>query len=423
MIRAYCRLAVLLLLCIGGLSLPGCDGKAQVTPPMGSVTVDTYPMTGAEQLMATAYRPYFDSLITSKIRVGIVANQSSIVRRRQDVSLGEIATYSVHLVDTLRARGVNVVRIFSPEHGFRGQAEAGAAVADGVDATTGLRVVSLYGNHKKPTADEVKDLQLMIFDLQDVGCRFYTYISTLHYVIQVCAEHHIPLVILDRPNPNGDYVDGPVLDTNYRSFVGMHPVPIVYGMTIGEYGRMIVGEGWTHRDVPCHLTVISMQSYTHATHCALPIAPSPNLQNIHAIRLYPSLCLFEGTGVSVGRGTDSPFELIGAPGCTLRDFYFTPRSIPGVSNHPPYEGQVCYGLDLRKTDAKNGIDLHYLLLMYSKMDHAKFFTQRNFFDKLAGSDILRRQIQQGMDETAIRQSWQPALSAFRAVRAKYLIYP
>lgn len=315
--------------------------------------------------------------------VAVVGNQTSVIG-------------TTHLVDTLLARGVQVVKIFCPEHGFRGTAAAGAKVDNSVDPKTGLPIISLYGKNKKPTQEQLKDVDYFVFDLQDVGCRFYTYISTLHYVMEACAEAGIPLTVLDRPNPNGHYVDGPVLDTaHYRSFVGMHPVPVVYGMTIGEYAQMINGEGWLKDGIKCDLTVVPIKGYTHNTYYVLPVPPSPNLRTMHAIALYPSLCYFEGTNCGVGRGTDWPFEW------------------------------VTYGddtLDLRRYETTDAIDLWPLMEMYGRVPKGKFFQKSNFFEKLAGNGELRKQIENGMSEEEIRATWQPALDEFKKKREKYLIY-
>ena len=348
-------------------------------------------------------------------RVAVCGNQTSVVAK-------------THLVDTLLSRKVNVVKLFCPEHGFRGQAEAGATIASGKDPLTGLPVVSLYGKNKKPTAEQLQGVDVVLFDLQDVGCRFYTYISTLHYVMEAAAENGVKVIVLDRPNPNGFYVDGPVLEPQYKSFVGMHPVPIVYGMTIGEYARMINGEKWLANGVQCDLTVIKLEGYTHETRYALPVAPSPNLQTAEAIYLYPSLCLFEGTNVSVGRGTDHPFEMYGAPGMLSGDYRFTPRAIPGVSENPPFKGQECRGYLLHDIAADNlnnpgRLNLSYLLTAYRNcVDQSSFFLKNNFFDKLAGTDQLRKQLVVGASEEEIRASWEPDLEKFRHIREQYLLY-
>lgn len=327
-------------------------------------------------------------------RIAVVANQTSQVG-------------CTHLVDTLLSAGFNVVKIYCPEHGFRGTAAAGVPVGNSVDPHTGLPVVSLYGKNKKPTAGQMADVDCVIFDLQDVGCRFYTYLSTLHYIMEACVERDIPLLVLDRPNPNGHYIDGPVLDTaRHRSFVGMHPVPIVYGMTIGEYACMVNGEHWLFNgnadtalhNRECRLTVVAMQGYKRdSVGYLLPVPPSPNLRTAHAVALYPSLCLFEGTSVSVGRGTPWPFEVIGTAPDTM---------------------------DLRQVQVPARIDLTYLIAMYRRTPQGKFFLPaNNFFEKLAGTADLRRQLEQGMNEEDIRGSWQPGLAAFRQIRERYLLYP
>lgn len=321
---------------------------------------------------------------------------------------------------------VDVVKVFAPEHGFRGTADAGEHVADQRDKRTGLPIVSLYGKHKKPTPADLHNVDMLLFDIQDVGVRFYTYTSTLHYVMEAAAENGKPVVVLDRPNPNGFYVDGPVLDTAFRSFVGMHPVPLVHGMTIGEYARMINGEHWLKGGVQCQLTVIPCAGYEHGLFYQLPVKPSPNLPNMSAIYLYPPLGLFEGTLVSVGRGTDKPFQCIGFPGCTLGQYGFTPRPMPGASD-PPYKGVACTGLDLASygevySRLEPRLSLEWLIGMYQAApDKGKFFN--NFFDKLAGGTALRKAIIAGSTEAEIRQNWQPALKAYKQMRQAYLLYP
>jgi len=369
---------------------------------------ETVLRTGAERM--EQYLP----LLAGK-RVALCGNQTSVVGK-------------THLVDTLLSRKVNLVKLFCPEHGFRGQAEAGATVASGKDPLTGLPVVSLYGKNKKPTAEQLMGVEVILFDLQDVGCRFYTYISTLHYVMEAAAENGVKVIVLDRPNPNGFYVDGPVLESQYKSFVGMHPVPVVYGMTIGEYARMINGEKWLANGVQCDLEVATLEGYTHETRYELPVAPSPNLQTPEAVFLYPSLCLFEGANVSVERGTDRPFEIYGAPGMRVGEYRFTPHAIPGVSENPPFKGQECRGYDLHD-EAVNSLrkpgrlNLAYLITAYENCpDKTNFFLKNNFFDKLAGTAVLRQKIVAGATEEAIRASWQPAIDNFKLLRAKYLLY-
>ena len=368
---------------------------------------ETVLRTGAERM--EQYLP----LLEGK-RVALCGNQTSVVGK-------------THLVDTLLSRKVNLVKLFCPEHGFRGQAEAGATVASGKDPLTGLPVVSLYGKNKKPTAEQLAGVEVILFDLQDVGCRFYTYISTLHYVMEAAAENGVKVIVLDRPNPNGFYVDGPVLEPQYKSFVGMHPVPVVYGMTIGEYARMINGEKWLANGVQCDLEVVTLEGYTHETRYELPVAPSPNLQNKKAILFYPSLCFFEGTNVSVGRGTDHPFEMYGAPGLLDGDYTFTPHAIPGVSENPPFKDQECRGELLASVcidwNAPGSLNLFFLLNAYHNYpDKANFFLKNNFFDKLTGTAVLRQKIIAGATEEEIRASWQPALDEFKSLRSRYLLY-
>lgn len=336
---------------------------------------------------------------------------------------------TTHLVDTLLAMKVNVTKIFCPEHGFRGEAEAGAHISSAKDEKTGLPIISLYGNNKKPKPEHLQNLDVIIFDIQDVGCRFYTYISTLHYIMESAAENGIEVILFDRPNPNGYFVDGPVLDMKYKSFVGMHPIPVVHGMTIGEYSKMINGEGWLANKVTCKLTVIEMENYTHTTRYSLPYPPSPNLQTDAAIYLYPSLCLFEGTALSLGRGTMKPFQIYGHPLLTAGDYYFTPMPIKGVAENPPQKEKKCRGFDLTeeanaKLSSDNSFSVSYIINAYKNFPKTEtFFTNSTFFDKLAGQSTLRQQITDNIAEEDIRASWQPQLKAFKQIRKKYLLYP
>ena len=337
-------------------------------------------------------------------KVAVVGNQTS--------TLGK-----THLVDSLLSLGVEVVKVFSPEHGFRGTADAGAKVLDGIDKQSGLPIISLYGQNKKPSPKQLDDVDIILFDIQDVGARFYTYISTLHYVMEAAAENGVSVIVLDRPNPNGHYVDGPVLDTAFRSFVGMHPVPIVHGMTIGEYAKMINGEDWI--STPCDLLVVSMNFYQREIPYSLPIKPSPNLPNDVAVNLYPSLCLFEGTTVSVGRGTEYPFQHFGAP--FLKGSYmFTPISGVG-SKYPKHEGKTCFGFDLRKNILLAELNLEWLIDTYNKAHNKeKFFNE--FFNNLAGTDVLKEQIIAGMSVQQIKNNWQEDLVKFCEMRRPYLLY-
>lgn len=366
--------------------------------------------------------PAYLSLVQGK-KVAIVANQTSVVPERPGVA--SRADEYIHSVDFLRGHQVNIVRIFCPEHGFRGEADAGETIGDYTDKTTGLPVVSLYGKKKKPLPEDLKGIEVMIFDMQDVGVRFYTYISTLHYVMEACAENHIPLILADRPNPNAFYVDGPVLDMKYKSFVGMHPVPVVYGMTIGEYARMINGEGWLDKGRQCDLTVIPCRDWQREDRIDLPRRPSPNLPDKVSVMLYPSVCLFEGTVVSEGRGTQTPFQVFGHPDLQNMPFSFIPTSIPGMSKSPKCLGKKCFGRDLRgkyeEVAEGRRLRLDWLLDAYRNYTgEAPFFTP--FFEKLAGTDRLRKDIVAGKSETEIRDSWKKELEHFQNIRKKYLLY-
>jgi len=365
-------------------------------------------ITGAERT-----ERYFPVLQDKK--VAVCFNQTSVIGK-------------THLLDTLVACSINVVKIFAPEHGFRGEAEAGATIQSSTDAKTGVPIVSLYGKNKKPTAEQLKDVNIIVFDIQDVGCRFFTYVSTLHYLMEAAGAQNIPILILDRPNPNGYFVDGPVLEEQYRSFVGMHPVPVVHGLTIGEYAQMINGEKWLENNLVCGLQIIECENYTHSDRYSLPIKPSPNLGSDEAIYLYPSLCLFEGTDISLGRGTKIPFQVYGHPQLKTGNYYFTPEPIKGVSENPPQKGKKCRGYNLTEIAKKNlnqsnSFNLTYLLNAYQHFPkELKFFTHPDFFDKLAGNSTLRWQIIYGKSEEEIRTSWQPALVEFKEIRKKYLIY-
>lgn len=345
-------------------------------------------------------------------KVGVVTNHTGLI--------GE-----THLVDSLMASGVKIMRVFAPEHGFRGDVPDGEHIDDGTDSRTGLEIVSLYGKNKKPDTENLREIELMIFDIQDVGARFYTYLSTLHYIIQGCSENGVPLLVMDRPNPNIHCLDGPVLEQEFSSFVGLHPVPVVYGMTIGEYARMIVGEKW-YGDESIELKVLPCLNYKRTDKYLPPVPPSPNLPTMESIYLYPSLCFFEGTNVSVGRGTDSPFTVVGEPGNRLGDFVFVPQSKPGASLHPKHEGDTCRGYDLSQYIAQPGelqeLDLSWLLRMYEESPDKKNFF-KGYFEKLAGTDKLRKAIENGLSEEEIRQSWKDDLNKFETIRKKYLIYP
>ena len=337
--------------------------------------------------------------------IAIVGNQTSLVN-------------DIHLVDTLLSLKQNIVSVFSPEHGFRGTEDAGAKIDNEYDSKTGLPIISLYGKNKKPTREQLEGIDIIIFDIQDVGARFYTYISTLHYVMEAAGENNIKVIVLDRPNPNGHYVDGPILEKEFKSFVGMHEVPIVHGMTIGEYAKMIVGEKWI--DNSCELEVINMINYNRNNLYELPIKPSPNLPNSKSINLYPSLCLFEGTNVSVGRGTDKPFQHFGSPFLKFYSYAFIPKSGPG-SKFPKHENKTCTGRNLETYPYLSSINLSWLIESFKQTSNKEDFFN-SFFDKLAGSNKLRTQIISGLDEKEIKSSWEPGLIEFKKTREKYLLY-
>lgn len=371
----------------------------------GSATAaDATLRTGAEQL--ARYLP----LLQGK-RVGLLVNQTSLVGEQ-------------HLVDVLLANEVAVTAIFAPEHGFRGNHDAGAAVASGRDPQTGLPVWSMYGESKKPTADQLKQLDILIFDIQDVGVRYYTYISSMHYMMAAAAAFSLPMIVLDRPNPNGEYLDGPVLDLNFQSFVGMHPIPLLHGMTVGELALMIKGEGWIPHAEKLALTVIPVENYRREQPYVVPVPPSPNLPNQQAIKLYPSLGFFEATPLSVGRGTPYPFQVLGYDKFAADGFKFVPVSTPGAALNPPLKNKAVYGEDLRNVPA-GGLSLAYFMRWHQLfVAHAKVMVNApDFMDKLAGTDQLRQQIQLGLSEAEIRASWQPALLRFRQQRLPYLLYP
>jgi uncharacterized protein YbbC (DUF1343 family) len=394
------------------ITLVFCTFLCATTYAQLNITFNKTVLTGADNLVKN---PVTFGLEGKNI--AICANQTSILANK------------THLVDTLKNKKYKIVKIFTPEHGLRGNADAGEKVASSIDKKTGIAVISLYGSNKKPSPEQLKGIDVFIFDLQDVGARFYTYISTLHYVMEACAQNNVPIIVLDRPNPNGFYVDGPVLDTGLRSFVGMHPVPIVHGMTIGEYAQMIKGEKWINKADACSLTVVHCNNYTHADFYELPVPPSPNLTGMQAIYYYPTTCLFEGTTLSVGRGTKYPFRNIGMPGFKTGKNYFTPKPTPGAKD-PKYNGKKCRGIFI--TDSmvnaflkKPAIDTHLLVTMYknSPNQHA-FFPEKGSFNILAGIKMLQWSIVasavSGEDITIL---WRDKVAAFKKIRKKYLLYP
>ncbi len=367
-------------------------------------------------------------LYLSKLKgknIAIVANQTSVlnVLQRAEVSPNVMGSKLMnhHLVDYLHNyNGINVKKVFAPEHGFRGKEDAGAHVNDGVDTKTGLPILSLHGKSKKPSAEQLKDIDVVVFDIQDVGTRFYTYISSLHYVMEACAEANIPVMVLDRPNPNGHYIDGPILEPKHKSFVGMHPVPVVYGMTIGEYGQMINGEKWLKDGIQCDLAVIPLENYTHDYQYSLPIKPSPNLPNDKSINLYPSLGFFEGTTINAGRGTDIQFQVYGAPFFKESDFSYSPKSNEGAK-YPKHKDKLCYGKDLRETDHLNTINLAWLIDAYKQTPKKESFFGKTFTIH-AGTEKLQQQLEQGLTEQEIKNYWKEGLENFKKTRNKYLIY-
>jgi uncharacterized protein YbbC (DUF1343 family) len=387
----------------------GTDSTLVLTPNANT------PVTGADQISE------YISYLKGK-KVGIVVNQTSIIG-------------NIPIVDSLVALGVNIVTIFGPEHGFRGTASNGDKVNDSIDPKTGIPAISLYGKLKKPTKEQMAALDIMVFDIQDVGARFYTYINTLGHVMEACAENDKEMMILDRPNPNGFIVDGPVLEDHLHSGIGMYPIPVTHGMTIAEFAQMINGEGWLPNKIKCKLRIVKVANYTHDMSYTLPVMPSPNLNTQQSIMLYPHICMFEGTIISQGRGTYMPFTVLGAP--LLKDKYkfsFKPQSIKGMSETPLHQNQECYGLDLRKYDMQRivksrQLHLDWLIEMYKAYpDKEKFFDmsqskQMGNFDKLAGTENLKKQIIAGASEKEIRQSWEPRLSTFKSIRKKYLLYP
>jgi uncharacterized protein YbbC (DUF1343 family) len=387
--------------------------KTFVIVVLGFISFASYAQSDSKIMVGAEQTELYFPLLKDK-QIAVVANHTSLI-------------VNDHLVDSLVRAKLAVVKIFSPEHGFRGKADAGQLIDNKIDLVTGLPIISLYGSHKKPTTEDLQDVELVVFDIQDVGARFYTYISTMTYVMEACAENNIPVIILDRPNPNGFYVDGPVMDTAFKSFVGMHPVPIVHGMTVGEYAKMVNGQFWMKDSIQCDLTVIPVADYTHNDFYVLPEQPSPNLPNKYAVYLYPSLCLFEGTDVSIGRGTDYPFQVIGHPDFLLGSYIFVPRSIPGVATHPKHEGVYCNGQNLigYAQEMENNpaqLNLTWLLGYHDALNgEVEFFT--DYFTLLAGTNQLQQQIEDGWTEEQIRASWQADLDDFKDIRKKYLLYP
>ena len=401
--------------------LISCAQKVKIQNPKGDINIAeplNFIKTGAERT------ELYLNLLKGK-NVAIVANQTSVlsVLQRAEIAPNIMGSKKVayHLVDFLNTyNGINVIKVFSPEHGFRGKVDAAELISDGTDAKTGLEIISIYKKNKKPTAEQLKDIDIVVFDIQDVGARFYTYISTLHFVMEACAESGIPVLILDRPNPNGHYIDGPVLEMKHTSFVGKHPVPVVYGMTIGEYGQMINGEKWLKNGIKCDLKVIPLENYTHNSEYHLPIRPSPNLPNDKSINLYPSLGFFEGTIINAGRGTEFQFQRYGAPFFPKSDFSFTPKPNFGAK-YPKHKEKLCYGVDLSETKKLSAINLEFLIDAYNKTPKTEKFFGKTFTIH-AGNTKLQQQIEQGLTTEEISKTWEKDLEAFKLIRSKYLIY-
>ncbi len=389
----------------------GKEGTSNTENPDLTSTVDSLASEIDKELVLGVARTeaYFPLLRNKK--VAVVANQTSEI------------TSGVHLIDSLVASEISVVKVFAPEHGFRGKADAGESVKDGRDAKTGLPIFSLHGKHKKPTPEQMQNVDFVVFDIQDVGVRFYTYISTMHYVMEACAEANIPLLVLDRPNPNGHYVDGPTMEKEHTSFLGMHTVPLVHGMTVGEYAKMINGQQWLNDGIQCELTVIPLENYTHDTFYSVPVRPSPNLPNDTSINLYPSLGLLEGTSLNAGRGTEMQFQIFGSPDLPSEKYKFNYTPQPNFgAKYPKHKGTECNGLDLRETPRMSYIDLTWILDAYRNSNNkAEFFNTKNFTAH-AGTAELQKQIEQGYTFREIRKTWAKDISAFKEIRQKYLIY-
>ncbi|MFY0714617.1 DUF1343 domain-containing protein [Seonamhaeicola sp. NFXS20] len=412
---------IILQLLVLFLCLTNCQNKSKKQVPLKETAESTtkHIIVGANQT-----EKYLD-LLKGK-RIALAANNTSVIFKSNDHK-----TYT-HLADSLKSLNINIVKIFAPEHGLRGKIDAGEVIKSEIDEQTGIPVVSLYGTNDnsnseekfKPSEKHLNDLDVVVFDIQDVGARFYTYLSTLHYIMEACAEKQIPVIVLDRPNPNGHYIDGPIVEENFKSFVGLHPVPIVYGMTIGEYAKMINGEKWLKNGVKCNLTVIPLKNYTHSSTYSLTLRPSPNLPNDKSINLYPSLCLFEGTNVNCGRGTDMQFQIFGSPDLPSNEynFSFTPQPNFGSKN-PKNINQECFGLDLSKTNRLSALNFEWLINAYNATANKdKFFRERSF-NILAGTDKLKKQIENGLSFEEIKATWEDGLTKFKNTRKKYLIYP
>ncbi len=412
-------LCTVLIVCYFSFSV-GCQPSESTTNSDSTAVTEV-----ASPILPAAYQTEDYLTLLQGKRVGMIVNHTSLID-------------TTHLVDSLLSLDVNITQIFAPEHGFRGEAANGEEVQDATDVRTGLPIVSLYGKNRKPSAGQLKGVDILVFDIQDVGARFYTYISTMHYVMEACAELDKSMVILDRPNPNGFYVGGPVREPEQKSFLGMHPIPIVHGLTVGELAQMINGEGWLTDSLQCDIEVIPVKNYTHADRYSLPVRPSPNLPNDQAINLYPSLCLFEATSLSLGRGTEFPFQVLGNPNQSIQQailakypsfdsIQFTPQDIPGVAFDTKHRGELCYGVDLREIPPLEGFTLEFLMDYYQQakahgMTNEEFIDRPSAFALLAGNKTLQKQIEEGKSLKEIEQSWEPELAEYKAMRQQYLLY-
>ena len=405
----------LLILTACGNPLKKDKDSAAVELPDTKKLLDSDILVGANS--TEEYLPYL-----RKRKVGVVANQTSIIFKKNISENGENENFT-HLVDSLLSLDIEIKKVFAPEHGFRGMADAGEHVKDGTDTKTGLPIISLYGKNRKPTSSQLDKLDIVVFDIQDVGVRFYTYIATMQLVMEACAENGIPVLVLDRPNPNGHYVDGPTMEIQHKGFLGLTPIPLVYGMTIGEYAQMINNEGWLEKGLNADLTVIALRNYTHNSSYSIPVRPSPNLPNQEAINLYPSLGLFEGTNINAGRGTESQFQRYGAPflDSTAYDFSYVPKPNFGSKN-PKHMGEKCFGKDLSAQPRMSEVSLQWLIDAYNNATDKKLIFNRSGFTKHAGTEKLQQQIEAGLSEKEIKNSWQKDLDKFREIRGKYLLY-
>ena len=390
--------------------------EAAVSPV---VTDDATLQTPQKPVIVGANRTAFYLPILQGKRVAVVTNPSGRIFK----GVPHLLEHSTHLIDSLRSHKVNITTVFAPEHGFRGTADAGETVKDGKDSKTGLPIISLYGKNKKPTTEQLQGIDVILFDIQDVGVRFYTYIATLQYVMEAAAAQHIPVVVLDRPNPNAHYVDGPTMESEHTGFLGLQPIPLVYGMTIGEYALMITKEGWLKDGAHCDISVIPLLNWTRQTPYALPVRPSPNLPNDTSINLYPSLGLFEGTTINAGRGTEMQFQIFGSPHLPAKDYSFSYTPQPNFgSKYPKEKGNLCHGLDLQKTERLSEVNLNWLIDAYHNSKKKEAFFNTKNFTAHAGTAVLQQQIEAGLSFDEIKKSWQKDIDGFKGVRERYLIY-